>query len=198
MWVRKLTFCKHSPWLSCFPNLTQGSEGWMSLWAKAEVKAPSAGQDITISFVWAKNNNQSHQNWHSITNIMSPLNQNQAENTLCHLNHWLIYPVQGSNEIVSQSVAVRALTWRGCWLDVDRSWFNQGQHRGLQGLDDDCLGRQGSWCVSQGHSCNEWFWLDGNLWANLNRPLDWLGLFGWWVCFKEQKRKEWGKKSEFR
>lgn len=67
-------------------------------------------------------------------------------------------------------------------MDVDGGWFDHRQHRGLQGLDDDCLRLQGSCGMSQGHSCNQWFGLDGNLGANLNRPLDWLSLFDWCVC----------------
>lgn len=97
---------------------------------------------------------------------------------------------------VFQGVAVWDLTWRGRWLDVDRSCFNHGQHSGLQRLDDDRLGLQGSWCMSQRHSCNQRFWLDGNLRANLNRPLDWLSLFGWCVCMRVCQGmgwKEWDK-----
>lgn len=71
------------------------------------------------------------------------------------------------------------LTCRGCRLDVDRGWFNHREHSCLQGLDDNSLGLYGSLGMSQGHSCNHGFWLDGNLRPNLNGPLDWRRLF---VC----------------
>lgn len=74
-----------------------------------------------------------------------------------------------------------ALTWRGRWLDVDWRWFDHRQHSGLQGLDDDGLGLQGSCCRGQRHGCNQRLGLDGNFWADLNWPLDWLSWFGWCV-----------------
>lgn len=61
----------------------------------------------------------------------------------------------------------RALTSRGCWLDADGCWLDDGQHGGLHGLDDDCLGLKRSWCVSQRHGRNQRLWLDGNLGADL-------------------------------
>lgn len=76
-------------------------------------------------------------------------------------------------------------------MDADWSWFDHRQHGGLKGLDDDCLGLQGSCCMSQGHSCNQRFGLDGNFRARLNWPLDWLSLFGWGVCVRG-----WGWKKE--
>lgn len=62
---------------------------------------------------------------------------------------------------------LRALTSRGCWLDADRRWLDDGQHSGLYGLDDDRAGLKRSRCVSQRYGRNQRFWLDGNLRTDL-------------------------------
>lgn len=77
-------------------------------------------------------------------------------------------------------------------MDVDRNLFDQRQHSGLQGLEDDRLGLQGSCSMSQRHSCNQRFRLDGNLRANRNRPLDWKSLSGCnvgWEVGRERDEK---------
>lgn len=80
---------------------------------------------------------------------------------------------------VSVSVVMRCLTCRGRWLDVDRGWFNHRKHGCLQGLEDNSLGLYGSLGMSQGHSCNHGFWLDGDLGPNLDGPLGWQRLLVW-------------------
>ena len=51
----------------------------------------------------------------------------------------------GRNELLSG--AVHTLTCEGRWLDVYWRWFDDGKHRGLQGLDDNGVGLQGRCCV---------------------------------------------------
>lgn len=77
-------------------------------------------------------------------------------------------------------------------MDVDRRWFDHRQHSGLQGLDDDGLGLHWSCCRGQRHSCNQWLGLDGNFWADLNWPLDWLscGCVSWDRDGRSEIRKQ--------
>lgn len=104
-------------------------------------------------------------------------------NKLCVLlgNVWhMLYTTCPQSPLwVSVSVVMRCLTCRGRWLDVDRGWFNHRKHSCLQGLEDNSLGLYGSLGVSQGHSCNHGFGLDGDLGPNLNGPLGCQRLFVW-------------------
>lgn len=150
-------------------------------WAKNKVKAPSAGQDLTIQLLSKQKQEPNSSEMTNITNIMSSLIENQLLNTLCNLHRLPIYPGHGPDAAQYEWVCLKVLQCE-LWPGGGAGWMLTGTGlttgstvvcRGWMMIVLACRGA-GAW--AKGTAV-----ISGFGWMETFGPI-WIGLLIGWAC----------------